>query len=87
VFSYAFDRKRVTTVRDAAGLHKRSVGIVEEIFNHGFRLDAIRDLRVDDSIVTVVSAKNTAIAELRRIFIDRAIALARLRVDNNRSTL
>ena len=67
-------------------MHKCSLGIVEEVFNHDFRRGPVRDLRVDDSIVTVVSTKNAAIAELRWIFIRRLITLARLRVDKNRSS-
>ena len=87
MFSHVFDGKRITTVRDATSMHKCSLGIVEEVFNHDFRRGAVRDLRVDDSIVTVVSTKNAAVTKFRWIFIRRFITLTRVRVYKNRSSL
>src|SRR5205085_9340955 len=86
VFSCAFDCKRVTTVRNATSMHKCSLGIAEEIFNHDFRRGPVRDLCFDDSMVTGVSTKNAAAAKLRWIFVRRLITLARLRMDKNRSS-
>ncbi len=87
VFSYAFDCKRITTVRHATGMHKCSLGIVEERFQSPLQVRVpFATFASIIRIVTVVSAENAAAAELRWIFIRRLITLARLRVNENRSS-
>ncbi len=47
----ALNSERKAAVGNAAYIHKRGVGILEQTFNHDFRFAAIHNLRVDDVVI------------------------------------
>jgi hypothetical protein len=49
--SCALNSERKAAVSNAADIHKRGVGILEQAFNHQFRFTAIHNLRVDDVVI------------------------------------
>src|SRR4029453_7740574 len=85
--SYAFGSKGVATVRHAARMHKRSLGILQQLFNNRFRFASVHDLGIDHVVICIVSAEHATIAEGGWIFARRAVAFARLGVNENRPTL
>jgi hypothetical protein len=74
-------------VGNAAHIHKRGVAILEQTFNHGLRFTSIHNLRVDDVVVCVVSAKHASIAEVGGVFVSRAVTLALLGMNKDRARL
>src|SRR4029453_2000388 len=87
VLSYAFDSEGVATVRHAARMHKRSLGILQQLFNNRFRFASVRDLGIDHVVVCIVRAEHATIAKGGWIFARRAVAFARLGVNEDRATL
>src|SRR5262245_31556635 len=85
--SSALNPERKAAVGNAAYIHERGVGILEQTFNHDFRFAVIHDLRVDDVVIRIVSTKHTATAKVRGIFVSRAIALALVGVNKDRADL
>ena len=49
--SCALNSERKAAVGNAAYIHKRGVGILEQTFNHDFRFAVIQSLRVDDVVL------------------------------------
>src|SRR5207249_4756297 len=86
VLSYAFDGEGVTTMTDAASMHKCSLGIFQQFFNNRFRFGAICDFRVNQVEICVVGAKHASVSKIRRIIFGWAIAFARFGVDEDRPT-
>src|SRR4029453_8831452 len=87
VLSYAFDSESVTTVRHAANVHERSLGILQELFNNRFRFASVRDLGIDHVVICIVSAEHATLAKVGPIFVRRAVALAMVGVNENRTAL
>jgi hypothetical protein len=87
VLSYAFDSKSVATARHAAHVHERSLGILQQLFNNRFRFASIHDLGIDYVVICIVSAAHATVAKAGWIFARRAVAFARLGVNENRATL
>src|SRR3954462_13449434 len=84
--SYSFHSESVTAAGQAAHVHKCSVRIFEQLFNHSFRFFAVWQLRVDQVIVAIVSPENSTPTERRRIISIR-ITFSRIRVDKDWSAL
>ena len=87
VFSCAFDSKSITTVRHTARIHKCSLGILQQLFNNRFWFASVRDLGIDHTVTGVVSTEHATSAKLARIFACRAVAFARLGMNEDRSSL
>src|SRR5258706_10932122 len=74
--SCALDSERKAAVGNAAYIHKRGVGILEQAFNHDLRFASIHNLRVDDLAFCIVSAKHASIPKVGGVFVSRAVTLA-----------
>src|SRR5882724_1430083 len=85
-FSCAFDSKSITTPRHAPSIHKCSLRISQQLFNNRFRFASVRDLGIDHIVTDVVSTEHATAAKLPRIFARRAVAFARLGMNEDRST-
>src|SRR6266446_8562589 len=85
--SCALNSERKAAVGNAAYIHKRGVGILEQTFNHGLRFASIHDVRVDDFVFCVVSAKHASIAKVGGVLVNRAVTLALIGVNKDRTRL
>ena len=85
MLSYAFDSEGVATVRHAACMYKRSLGILQQLFNNRFRFASVDDLGIDHVLIRIISAEHATVAKAGWIFARRAVAFARLDVNENRS--
>src|SRR5206468_8604544 len=83
----AQDSKRKATARNAACINKFGFRILQQLLDDCFRIISVRDLGVDHVVIRIVSTEHAASAKVRRIFSSRAVALARLSVNKNRSGL
>jgi len=85
--SCALNAKRKAPARYAAYIDEYGVGILEQSVYQGFGFAAIHELRIDDVVIRIVSAKHTAIAEIARVFVSLTIALAFVGVNEDRAYL
>jgi len=85
--SRALNPERKAAVGNAAYIHKRGVGILEQTLNDGFRFVAIHNLRVDDVVIRIVSAKHAARAKVGGVFINCAVRLTPVDVNKDRACL
>src|SRR5882724_11447564 len=85
--SCALNSERKAAVGNAADIHKRGVRILEQPFDHDFGFAVIHNLRVDDVVTCVVSAKHATIAKVDRVFVNGAVPLALIGVNKDRACL
>jgi hypothetical protein len=84
---YSKNSERKAAVGNAANIHKRGVRILEQAFDNDFRFAVIHNLRVDDVVFCVVSAKHASIAKVGRVFVSRAVPLALIGMNKDRARL
>src|SRR2546428_918760 len=88
VFSYAFDSERVATARHAARMHKRSLGILQQLFNNRFGLvRPVHHFCVDHIELRIVSSHDASLAKVGGEFPCRRIAIAWFGVNEHRAAL
>src|SRR5206468_1806709 len=87
VFSCALDSKSITTACHAARIHKYSLQILQQLFNNRFWFASVSNLGIDHVVARIVGTKRTTVAKLVRIFARGAVALARIGMNEDRSTL
>jgi len=85
VFSCALDSKCVTTASQAARIHERSLRVLEQLFNYRFSFVSVHDFGVDHVKRRVIGSHHTTVAKVRREFMRRRVAFARLGVHEHRS--
>src|SRR5882672_10606354 len=82
--SWALNSERKAAVGNAAYIHKRGVGILEQAFNHDLRFASIHNLRVEDLLSCTVSANHASIPRVGGIFFCHGPTLALIGLNKDR---
>src|SRR4051794_31788314 len=82
MLSYSFDSEGVAAARSTARVHKRSVGIFKQLFNHRFGLLSIRKTRINEILFGIVGTERPAFAEFGWVGFLR-VTLARFGMDED----